>query len=297
MGAGLRRAAAAAEAAQPKVEPPPAPASLASFYSGWAGREPHGPRQRRRLDLSGDGGLAPTEQRGTLTSGFMLFVCPELRSAFTLFGVAPQVLASAPSPLPQEKAKQFSLVDRGLHSRKWDYTSTARATMEDSMNNVAITDPWGELEKADSAELSRVAREDLALRMQAKLVETPRAATEEEKRTRGGIHMSSVWTSLETEDEGIEESLKGTQDLGEYQRLSQMQDLSMQKLSKQLEHADGMAEAPRLFLRHTDRLNQEIHDPWTSLERKDREIEDRVRRNPELKMLQMGRRLVRSHGS
>jgi len=168
-----------------------------------------------------------------------------------------------------------------------DYDKTAQATREEASHVLATTGVWGELEEEDQKEEDIVRGEDQSERVRARTPESPHAESKEELSGRHGTDMSRFWSNLETEDGEIEKSVT-SENLGEYQRLTQDQDEKVEKADNQLQesklHTDR--EHP---LKHNDNsfLSKTIHEPWLALENKDKVMEQRIHASPDLQMLQL----------
>lgn len=266
---------------------PPAPVSLAAFYDE---QDVHDPlregKPAKTMDLSGDNtAMAPQLSVAQVSERKPPTWWSSLISWFTG--------TPAEAPLPKPVQKRASLLDarkirKQVVHAKQNSSLTALAAFDDSQHTISISESFGDLERQDEDDEIKVEHEDAAARTDAETKEpVPQESPEQLKQRQ--VHISNVFSALEEEDDQITASLQNTDDLSEYSRLSNLQDSSMAKLSAELTHADKMQRSPRPLLKREDKSFEAkpMHDPWRTLEKEDLETESKLKRNPNLRMLQM----------
>jgi len=206
------------------------------------------------------------------------------------------------------QAQPSGVVTRVPRPRHEDFERTSRATKADSLHIVMLQDPWRQREQEDDAEVARVRREDEAARIKAEWREAPRRPTPEEVELHRSTHVSAFWSKLEREDAGLEASLAdaldGPDGFKHYEELEHLQDQQVNHAAEELESESDMASRisvpPALHRHERDMEAKTIHDPWEKLEAADRTEEQKVRRDPYLRMVQLSRRShsrVAAHGA
>jgi len=173
---------------------------------------------------------------------------------------------------------------RGLNQ---DMERTAQATKDEGEHIVALGSVWGQMEDEDKTAVEEVKSEDEAERQRARMRDAPHTATKEELKGRHGHDMSSFWGSLESLDGDLKKSIE-TENIGEYQRLTSVQDWLVSKASKQL--SDNKLHTERKEPLHGNDqafLSKTIHDTWEEKENKDKATEQQIHDSPDLQMLQL----------
>jgi len=173
---------------------------------------------------------------------------------------------------------------RGL---KQDMERTAQATKDEGEHIVALTDVWGQMAEEDRTEEERIRSEDESERMRATTADAPHIPTKKELEGRHGADMSSFWGTLESQDRAIEKSVS-SEKLGEYERLTSVQNELVSKAAKQIQQ-NALHTERKDPLHHNDNafLSKTIHDTWEGLEKKDKATEKRIHDSPDLQMLQL----------
>jgi hypothetical protein len=167
---------------------------------------------------------------------------------------------------------------------KQDALRTAEAAKEESEHVIQVNDAWSQMEQDDSVKEDLVRREDEAERERAETPEQPHKPRKNELQGRHGVDMSGFWGRLEKEDYGIEHSVD-TEDLGEYERLTQAQNSQVESAAKQVENNHLIPE--RAALKHNDDQRLPIHEPWLRKENRDIDLEKKIHDSPELQMIQL----------
>jgi hypothetical protein len=233
-------------------------------------------------DASNDDSSAPVENATPASFSLWNSISSFFSSMFSRAPEAPVQHVDAP-----RKATTALLDTTQRRVGPQEYDKTAQATREEANHIIAPTNVWGELEEEDRQEEDHVRGEDQFERVRARTPESPHAESKEELAGRHGTDMSRFWSNLETEDAEIEKSV-ASQNLGEYERLTQDQEEKVTKADNQLQesklHTDR--EEP---LKHNDHsfLAKTIHEPWATLEEKDKVVEQRIHASPDLQMLQL----------
>jgi hypothetical protein len=178
----------------------------------------------------------------------------------------------------------------GKSKPKQNSSITALAALDDSEHTISISDSFSDLEKQDEEDVYKVEHEDNTQRAEAEQ-QTPVKKESPEVLKNRQVHISNIFSQLEAQDDQIQTTLLGTDDMTEYSRLSKLQDDSMDKMTQSLEKAEketAAAKAARPLLKHNDNSFEAkpIHDPWRALEAQDSEVEYRLKRNPSLRLLQ-----------
>merc|ERR1712150_88146 len=104
--------------------------------------------------------------------------------------------------------------------------------------------------------------------------------------------MSGFWGQLEKEDNAIENTVN-SDDLTEYEELTQEQDKHVLKANDELSLND--LNTNRDHLKHSDRGLVAIHEPWLKLEKKDKLVERKIHDSPDLQMLQLNDHIRPGH--
>jgi len=108
------------------------------------------------------------------------------------------------------------------------------------------------------------------------------------KERKNGPHISALWAGLEEQDQRIQYSLQDSKNLDEYLRLSSQQDASMQLVDNLMsggyKHHGKPIELP---IQEPSYLNDHLQEPWAALEAQDRKNEQQLKRNPNMRMLQL----------
>merc|ERR1719240_1995436 len=107
------------------------------------------------------------------------------------------------------------------------------------------------------------------------------------RRQRAGMRVSDYWGTLVNEDDDIEDSLSDDS-LDRYEQLTKAQGIQVYEATKQFElarkrnaHAGA---APQLEHQDTP-----MHDAWASLEESDNNEVSKIKRDPNLQMVQISR--------
>lgn len=176
------------------------------------------------------------------------------------------------------------MTQRGL---KQDMERTEQATKDEGEHIVALGSVWGQMEEEDKTQEQQVKSEDESERQRASFREAPHTPSKAELQGRHGHDMSSFWGSLEQLDSDLQKA-ESTENLGEYQRLTGVQNWLVTKASNQLKET-GLHMERDETLKHNDQafLSKTIHDPWESLEKKDKAVETQIHDSPDLQMLQL----------
>lgn len=225
------------------------------------------------------------EQAGSWVSNF-------LGKLLHNVGNSVQVVPKKHRQTPPAMASLLDTTQRGF---KEDMERTAEATKEEGQHVQDMTSVWGQLEEEDKMQEDRVRSEDDSERQRASTPEAAHIPTKAELKERHGDDMSGFWNTLEQEDSDIEKSVT-SENLGEYERLTQVQDALVGTAAKQLQ--DNKLHTERSpVLKHTDDafLSKTIHDKWEDLEKKDKVVEKKIHDSPDLQMLQLkhSRRVLR----
>jgi len=272
-----------------------APVSMASFYDEQDQYNPLQEGQKSKtLDVSGDKQDVETHNEKDQETQPMTW----WQSIVAWWNGAPS------KPVPKKVKAKASLLSES-HKDDWDNWNnvvkskskqnssiTALAALDDSEHTISISDSFGDLEKQDEEDVYKVEHEDNTQRAEAEQqIPVPKEAPEVLKNRQ--VHISNIFSQLEAQDDQIQTTLLGTDDMTEYSRLSKLQDDSMDKMTQSLEKAEketAAAKAARPLLKHNDNSFEAkpIHDPWRALEAQDSEVEYRLKRNPSLRLLQKG---------
>mmetsp|Transcript_103343 Transcript_103343/g.267285 ORF Transcript_103343/g.267285 Transcript_103343/m.267285 type:complete len:897 (-) Transcript_103343:143-2833(-) len=168
-------------------------------------------------------------------------------------------------------------------SPKQDPVRTAQATVEAKQALVEISDDWSVLEQQDKAVVDHIKGEDAAERVRAETPSKPQQVTPTHN---ANSHVSNFWSSLEGQDADIEASLTDGHDLIRYQQLTRMQDETVSRAASVLD-GQGLNMNSRNPLSHADLSSVPIHDTWSVAEKVDRDEEEKIHANPDLKMIQV----------
>jgi hypothetical protein len=225
------------------------------------------------------------EQAGSWVSNF-------LGKLMHNVGNSVQVVPKKHRQTPPAMASLLDTTQRGF---KEDMERTAEATKEEGQHVQDMTSVWGKLEEEDKMQEDRVRSEDDSERQRASTPEAAHTPTKAELKERHGDDMSGFWNTLEQEDSDIEKSVT-SENLGEFERLTHVQDALVGTAAKQLQ--DNKLHTERSpVLKHSDDafLSKTIHDKWEDLEKKDKVLEKKIHDSPDLQMLQLkhSRRVLR----
>jgi hypothetical protein len=199
---------------------------------------------------------------------------------------------SAPkAALVQQQPEEDSVGSNSWFKRSKKFNQHVDAIQQESRDEsqhiIQVGDAWSDLEKDDNVQEEQVRREDEAERERAELVEAPAKETKSQLQGRHGADMSSFWRTLEKEDYGIEHSVD-SENLGEYERLTQAQNSQVSKAAEQMKNNKLIPE--RTGLKHNDDARLAIHEPWLRRETRDVAMERKIHDSPELQMLQLRHR-------
>jgi len=180
-----------------------------------------------------------------------------------------------------------SLLDVTSRGIKQDMARTAQATKDEAAHIVTLNSVWGAMEEEDKVEEEAVKGEDASERIRAMTPEAAHTLTKEELKERHGTDMSSFWGQLESQDGDIEMSVSN-ENLGEYQRLTKLQDEAVDTAATQL-RANGLhtERSPTLHGNDNAFLSKTIHDKWQELQNRDEAAERKIHDSPDLQMLQL----------
>lgn len=198
-----------------------------------------------------------------------------------------------PPPLHATRRKPQVL----LETRQDSIDRVARATRADGLRVIKLQDTWHKLEAEDVEAELRMKHAEAAARARAAVREDPRQPTPAEVQERRETHMSGFFRGLEQEDVNLEAALSDVvadapgESSARYQRLARLQDEQVAQAAGQLGDDESGSFGRRPFLHGDHDMEvKAIHEPWTRLEQADRIEEQKVRRDPHLRMLQVARR-------